>query len=835
MGQIFSFLLIAFLLSNNLSVVNAIEFPSWFRIFFLQETTYPTTGTTYPTTGTTYPTTETYPTTYTAPSTPTGTYVDTTTGTTYPAPTGTTYPATTETIYPTMPSGTSYAPTTYNLPPGTPIIRESATTKALTLVVNAIINTIGMSPETAAAVSNLAFNMDNLISQPSNNLSLLNAISKLDKAFEGVLMYYLNNNDPEKNKEIIKIFAEWSWIIIQNPNESTINAYTKAAENLLPKKQEIVEPQLPIVDIPYISEPAKGLSEERIGGLKENEISAVVEEKRGRGRKVLERFFPTAGTVGSIGSDIIRTIKASSFYRESLAPLIEFFRGQNPSQKEKLLSEPVVSNNNRMYLAQSLNRDKQLSTKSYYQDQYWKKVNNVSDLVAKALPTTLTYTAAPGSFTSGGGGINYFNESSQIQPGLVSCLTQVLQGKIETGVLDDELEVYGYLLWFFDETVDAVSRIYKSDSSDNKKIEDMVVIVNGCKRLGKSSFSSVKDYKDKILEAMNKDILVSAPTKSTKATIDSVEITVYGEFSKVGYENKGKINNCNSFVNESGTGSIEWSSPEKAGVTDNVKANATTMPNKETKWLKATDCKFFIASNAKKVDGIKVKIKRGTEGGTEVIKDLSVKLVKNGSIVGTDNASTTAWTAADVTAVYGSETDTWGLNWEPKDINDSKFGVAIAIKNEGVAPVAVATVAVTTVAPTVTAPVQPTPKASAPVETPISKMVKYIMTIPLKSGSKGENVATLQTEVLAKVKMGPQAESLATSFKKGTVKPGTYGATTADAVFFMKNVLAAWANKNKKTDDTDFAQIIKEVKSNNKDFTYATWNAFLKYVKANGG
>ncbi|MEK9183527.1 MAG: hypothetical protein AAB890_00450 [Patescibacteria group bacterium] len=495
---------------------------------------------------------------------------------------------------------------------------------------------------------------------------------------------------------------------------------------------------------------------------------------------------------------------------------------------------PMANNNNWLYLAQSLNRDKQLTTKSNYQDQYWKKVNTVSDIVTKALPTTLVYTGISGSFTSGGSGINYFNESSNIQPGLISCLTEVLQGKINTGILDEELEVYGYLLWFFDETVDAISRIHKSDSSDNKKIEDMVAIVNGCKKLGKSSFASVTDYKNKILETMNKDILISAPTKTTKATVDSVEITVYGEFSKVGFENKGKINNCNTFVNESGSGSIEWSSPEKAGVTDNVKANATTAPNKETKWLKVTNCKFFIASNAKKVDGIKVKIKRGTEGGTEVIKDLSVKLVKGGSMVGTDNASTTAWTASDVTAIYGSESDTWGLNWEPKDINDLGFGVAIAVKNEGVAPVAAKTVAAVTTAQTAPVTPQPAKPVLAP-ETPISKMVKYITTIPLKLGSKGENVATLQTEVLAKVKMGPQAESLASSFKKGTIKPGTYGATTADAVFFMKNVLAAWADKNKKTDDADFAQIIKEVKAKNKDFTYSTWNAFLKYVKANGG
>ncbi len=709
---------------------------------------------------------------------------------------------------PPMPVGTYPIPTDPATYPG--YVSETAT---------ALLNTYnnpltGMSQQTADAGLNISQATNDFPIRYANDSVLLSIAQQVNEKFADAITKGLVS--PEDMSEMA-----------QKLNDSKLDPRflydaLVLAESLSLKEQKPIEKAKNIIP-DLVKTPKIDLITNKRVVSEEPRPTGVPEEKK---ESLTQRIFPSEATV----RQIIRTL--NTYVRD--IPVLKLFFSS--PERFKPVSMPVSVDDNWMYLAQSANRDKQLATKSYYQDQYWKKVNNVSDYVTKAIPSALSYSGINnGSFTSAGG-INYFNEANNIQPNMVACLTDTLQGKINSGILDEELEIYGYLLWFFDETVDAVTRIYNSDLSNNEKIEKMVAIVNGCKKLSKSTFASVTDYKNKILETMNKDILVSAPTKTTKATIDSVEITVYGDFSKVGFENKGKSNNCNTFVNEDGIGAIEWSSPDKAGISDNLKASASTAPNKETKFLKVTNCRFQVPSSAKTVDGIKVKIERATEGGSEVVKDLSVKLVKDGKIIGANNASSTAWTSSDVVGIYGSETDTWGVTWEPRDFNNVQFGVVIAAKNEGVAPATTAATASTaTVATTATAKTETAQQsAPTPVETPMNKLVKFIATSALKPGDKNDNVATLQTEILIKVKMGPQAESLASSISKKTVKPGMYGATTADAVFFMKNVLGAWATNNKKTDDADFAQIIKDVKGKNKEFNNATWNGFLKYVKANG-
>ncbi|MBL0336185.1 MAG: T9SS type A sorting domain-containing protein [Chitinophagaceae bacterium] len=60
------------------------------------------------------------------------------------------------------------------------------------------------------------------------------------------------------------------------------------------------------------------------------------------------------------------------------------------------------------------------------------------------------------------------------------------------------------------------------------------------------------------------------------------------------------------------------------------------------------------------------------------ISDNVVKLVKGGSIGGTNHASGASWTSSDSYFTYGSSSDLWGLTWTPADVNGAGFGVAVS-------------------------------------------------------------------------------------------------------------------------------------------------------------
>lgn len=79
--------------------------------------------------------------------------------------------------------------------------------------------------------------------------------------------------------------------------------------------------------------------------------------------------------------------------------------------------------------------------------------------------------------------------------------------------------------------------------------------------------------------------------------------------------------------------------------------------------------------------GIEVKIERKASGlgllGASV-RDHIVQLVKNGSAVGTNKASSTNWTGSKVTTTYGGSSDLWGTTWTSADVNSSNFGLSFS-------------------------------------------------------------------------------------------------------------------------------------------------------------
>lgn len=91
--------------------------------------------------------------------------------------------------------------------------------------------------------------------------------------------------------------------------------------------------------------------------------------------------------------------------------------------------------------------------------------------------------------------------------------------------------------------------------------------------------------------------------------------------------------------------------------------------------MQATNYGFNIPAGAT-INGITVQINR--EGSANTlglgVRDSVVKLVKGGTVVGTNKAVTgTTWGTTFSTVTYGGTNDLWGTTWTPSDINSANF------------------------------------------------------------------------------------------------------------------------------------------------------------------
>ena len=144
-------------------------------------------------------------------------------------------------------------------------------------------------------------------------------------------------------------------------------------------------------------------------------------------------------------------------------------------------------------------------------------------------------------------------------------------------------------------------------------------------------------------------------------------------------------NDCSSFSNNASIGTLAWSNAANAQLADNSYGSAGQLlglfATINTNYLVAKDPGYAVPAFAT-ICGISIDIEESATGlalGASA-KDLSVKIVQNNTISGTEHASGAGWTAANSYATYGSATDLWGLSWLPADINSAGFGVAIATR-----------------------------------------------------------------------------------------------------------------------------------------------------------
>lgn len=78
------------------------------------------------------------------------------------------------------------------------------------------------------------------------------------------------------------------------------------------------------------------------------------------------------------------------------------------------------------------------------------------------------------------------------------------------------------------------------------------------------------------------------------------------------------------------------------------------------------------------INGIEVIVNRGG-----LVRDNRISLIKGGSILATNLATSATWPLFGGNATYGSTTGLWGTTWTPADLKSSGFRVAIRMQSVG--------------------------------------------------------------------------------------------------------------------------------------------------------
>ncbi|MBW8050215.1 MAG: hypothetical protein FVQ77_07730 [Cytophagales bacterium] len=146
------------------------------------------------------------------------------------------------------------------------------------------------------------------------------------------------------------------------------------------------------------------------------------------------------------------------------------------------------------------------------------------------------------------------------------------------------------------------------------------------------------------------------------------------------------LNYTGTVVNDAGTGTLPWLTPNQAegSLNDNIWAEAAGFgANEISNFLKATNYGFAI-TNSDSIQGIEMAVEWHKSGGT--ITDDQIFLVVGGVIqTGAVNQAngTLLSDPFDGIATYGGPLDTWGTTLSEVDVNNIGFGVAIAVTKVG--------------------------------------------------------------------------------------------------------------------------------------------------------
>ena len=133
-------------------------------------------------------------------------------------------------------------------------------------------------------------------------------------------------------------------------------------------------------------------------------------------------------------------------------------------------------------------------------------------------------------------------------------------------------------------------------------------------------------------------------------------------------------------ADDASVGVRTWSNTGNVFASDDSYASVTNIQSATSHYLKVTNFGFSIPTDAT-IDGILVEWERREPSGVTV--DNSVKIVKGGTITGTDKSVGAAWPSTDAFNSYGGSSDLWGTTWTASDINSSDFGCVISCVRSG--------------------------------------------------------------------------------------------------------------------------------------------------------
>jgi hypothetical protein len=139
----------------------------------------------------------------------------------------------------------------------------------------------------------------------------------------------------------------------------------------------------------------------------------------------------------------------------------------------------------------------------------------------------------------------------------------------------------------------------------------------------------------------------------------------------------------NTFTTAALAGSSQsWVNTSNVAASDDVYSDFSDLAGAvgtHTDYLVATNFGFSIPS-AVIITGILVEIERSDSKFHT--SDYSIKIVKGGTITGSEHSSGAAYPTTDSYYPVGGSNDLWGTTWTDADINASNFGVAIAAQRD---------------------------------------------------------------------------------------------------------------------------------------------------------
>ena len=137
--------------------------------------------------------------------------------------------------------------------------------------------------------------------------------------------------------------------------------------------------------------------------------------------------------------------------------------------------------------------------------------------------------------------------------------------------------------------------------------------------------------------------------------------------SSTGWKSPGTV------MSDDSVGTVAWSNPENAKVSDNSYAELTTSSEADSEYLKATNFGFSVPGGST-IDGVEVSYE-DRFSGTPSAGDIKLVLFYNGSVIGNPKDSDFVYDV-DTIQTLGNSNDLWGATLTVDKINSSSFGVA---------------------------------------------------------------------------------------------------------------------------------------------------------------